>query len=45
MTIEHKLQHFEELCIHSAQEAREKMTADYTAYLESVLRDHEENVR
>ncbi|MFR8164813.1 MAG: hypothetical protein ACLU8D_01095 [Enterocloster sp.] len=45
MTIEHKLQHFEELCIHSAQEAGEKMTADYTAYLESVLRDHEENVR
>ena len=33
MTIEHKLQHFEELCIHSAQEAGEKMTADYTAYL------------
>ena len=45
MTIEHKLQHFEELCIHSAQEAGEKMTADYTAYLESVLKDHEENVR
>ena len=45
MTIEHKLQHFEELCIHSAQEAGEKMTADYTAYLESVLRGHEENVR
>ena len=43
MTIEHKLQHFEELCIHSAQEAGEKMTADYTAYLESVLRDHEES--
>ena len=45
MTIENKLQHFEELCIHSAQEAGEKMTAGYTAYLESVLMDHEENVR
>ena len=42
MTIEHKLQHFEEVCIRDAQEASGKITADYTDYLESVLIDHKE---
>lgn len=45
MTIEHKLQHFETVCIRSAEEASQKMTDSYTAHLESVLKDHEEQAR
>lgn len=42
MTIEHKLKHFEEICIHDATEQYEKMIADCTAYQESVLKEHME---
>ena len=45
MTIEHKLQHFEELCIHSAQEAGEKNDRRLYGLSGIGLRDHEENVR
>lgn len=40
MTIEHKLKHFEEVCTRDAAEKYEKMISDYTAYQESVLKEH-----
>lgn len=42
MTIEHKLKHFEEICTRDAAEKYEKMISDYTAYQESVLKEHME---
>lgn len=42
LTIEHKLKHFEEICTRDAAEKYEKMISDYTAYQESVLKEHME---
>ena len=44
MTIEEKLEHFESLCYGDATE-RNKMLADYTASLRSILEEHKRDAR
>lgn len=45
MTIEEKLEHFESLCYGDATERSDKMLADYTASLRSILEEHKKDAR
>ena len=45
MTIEEKLEHFESLCYGDATERSNKMLADYTASLRSILEEHKRDAR
>lgn len=42
MTIEHKLKHFEDICIHDATEKYEAMISEFTACQEALLKEHME---
>ena len=45
MTIEEKLEHFESLCYGDATGRSNKMLADYTASLRSILEEHKRDAR
>ena len=45
MTIEEKLEHFESLCYGDATKRSNKMLADYTASLRSILEEHKRDAR
>ena len=45
MTIEEKLEHFESLCYGDATARSNKMLADYTASLRSILEEHKRDAR
>lgn len=40
MTIEHKLKHFEDICVHDATEQYRTMISEFTAYQETLLKEH-----
>ena len=45
MTIEEKLEHFDSLCYGDSTERSNKMLADYTASLRSILEEHKRDAR
>jgi len=45
MTTEEKLKHFEDVCTGNAKEKYDQMICDYTASLEKIQKEHEQNLK
>ena len=45
MTTKEKLKHFEDVCTGNAKEKYDQMICDYTASLEKIRKEHEQNLK